>query len=112
VRRIAGYTRAVAELSETDAVAGSICAAATRELVASVAAGLQRVGEAERPDPVVCGIGGVLRAPAFATRFAAAVRSRWPRAELRDALGSGIEGAALLPQVSAGSALHPLIART
>ncbi|MBX3194605.1 MAG: hypothetical protein KF727_05840 [Microbacteriaceae bacterium] len=111
VRRIAGYARAVTELAATDAVAASICDAASRELAASIAAGLERVGEAERPDPVVCGTGGVLRAPAIATRFAAALRSRWPQADLREALGSGIEGAALLPEVPAGSALHPLIAR-
>jgi len=111
VRRIAAYARYVAELAGTDAVAASLCDAAVRELAGSVAAALECVGEAERPDPVVCGIGGVLRAPALATRFAAAVRSRWPQADLRDARGSGIEGAALLPEVPAGSALHPLIVR-
>lgn len=111
VRRIAAYARHVAELAGTDAVAASLCDAAAHELAGSVAAALERVGEAERPDPVVCGIGGVLRAPAIATRLAAAVRSRWPQADLRDALGSGIEGAALLPEVPAGSALQPLIAR-
>jgi hypothetical protein len=72
---------------------------------------LRRVGEAERPDPVVCGVGGVLRSEAIAGPFADQLRRRWEHIDIRPPLGSGIDGAALLPDVSAGSALYPLIAR-
>ncbi|MEO8094916.1 MAG: hypothetical protein ABI632_08285, partial [Pseudolysinimonas sp.] len=110
VRRIAAYTRAVAELAPTDEVAAGICAAAARELALSVATGLARVGEAELTSPVVCGIGGVLRAPEIAGPFEAELRRRWELVDIRTPHGSGIDGAALLPDVPATSALYRLIA--
>lgn len=113
VRRIAGYTRAVAELAgDGDPVALTICADAARELALSVETGLRRVGEADRPDPVVCGIGGVLRADAIADPFTELLRRRWERVDIRQPLGAGIDGAALLADVTADSALNPLIARS
>jgi hypothetical protein len=69
------------------------------------------VGEAERPDPVVCGMGGVLRADVIARPFRDLLRRRWERVDIREPLGAGIDGAALLPDVPDGSALHTLIAR-
>ncbi|HEV7742373.1 MAG TPA: BadF/BadG/BcrA/BcrD ATPase family protein [Pseudolysinimonas sp.] len=112
VRRIAGYARAVAELAaEGDPVASTICAGAAHELAHSISAALMRVGEADRPDPVVCGMGGVLRADVIAGPFAAELRRRWERVDIRTPLGSGIDGAALLPAVAADSALFGLIAR-
>lgn len=115
VRRIAKYTRNVAELAATDEVAASICDAAARELLLSVATGLERVGEAEQPSPVVCAIGGVLRADAIASRFTAELRARWPEVDIRESDGSGLDGAALLPAVaqtaeSQAGALRELIA--
>ena len=110
VRRIAKYTRAVSDLAATDEVAASICDAAARELVLSVATGLERVGEADGPSPVVCAIGGVLRSDAIAGRFTAELRLRWPEADIREPDGAGIDGAALLPRVADSSALRELIA--
>lgn len=110
VRRIAKYARAVAELAETDEVAASICDAAARELVLSVTTGLERVGEADGPSPVVCAIGGVLRGDAIASRFIAELRGRWPEVDIREPDGAGLDGAALLPRVSETSALRELIA--
>lgn len=110
VRRIAKYARPVAELAATDDVAASICDAAARELVLSVSTGLERVGEADQPSPVVCALGGVFRADAITTRFTAELRIRWPEVEIREALGSGLDGAALLPRVADTSALRGLIA--
>ena len=112
VRRIAGYARAVAELAaDGDPVALHICGEAARELALSVETGLRRVGEAERPDPVVCGVGGVLRSDAIAGPFAELLRRRWERVDIRKPLGSGIDGAALLPEVAPTRALYALIAR-
>ena len=110
VRRIASYTRAVADLASSDDVAGRICRDAAAELAHSVITALERVGEDTAP--VVCGIGGVLRADAIAGPFAAALRERWERVDIRDPLGSGIDGAALLPGISRDSALYGLIARS
>ena len=100
VRRIAQYSRAVADLAATDEVAASICDDAARELVLSVATGLERVGEADQASPVVCAIGGVFRADAIASRFTAELRARWPEVDIREPIGSGLDGAALLPQVA------------
>jgi glucosamine kinase len=111
VRRIASYARVVAELAPTDAVAAAICAEAGRELAHSVMTGLERVGEAGQTAPVVCGMGGVLRSDAIAGPFARELRARWEQVDIRSALGSGIDGAALLPEVADDSALYPLIAR-
>ena len=110
VRRIAAYTRHVADLAATDEVAASICDAAARELVLSVATALERVGEADKASPVVCAIGGVLRAEAISTRFTDELRSRWPKADIREPRGSGLDGAALLPGVADTSAVRALIA--
>ena len=110
VRRIAAYTRHVAELAATDEVAASICDAAARELVLSVATGLERVGEADGPSPVVCAMGGVLRGDAIASRFTEKLRVRWPEVDIREPAGSGLDGAALLPAVAEKSALRGLIA--
>jgi N-acetylglucosamine kinase-like BadF-type ATPase len=112
VRRIASYARAVAELAGTDEVARGICTAAAQELAHSVITGLERVGEAEEDAPVVCAIGGVFRSDAVAGPFAAALRARWKRVGIPDPLGSGIDGAARLPDVTADSALFGLIARS
>ena len=77
----------------------------------SVATGLERVGEAGGPSPVVCAIGGVLRAEAIASRFTAELRGRWPEVDIREPLGSGLDGAALLPRVADEAArLRGLIA--
>jgi N-acetylglucosamine kinase-like BadF-type ATPase len=112
VRRIAAYTRAVAELSdEGDPVAQGICADAAGELAWSVETGLQRVGQADRPDPVVCGMGGVLRADAITRLFTALLRRRWDQVDIRSPRGPGIDGAAILPEIAPGSALYRLIAR-
>lgn len=112
VRRIAAYARAVAELAaDGDPVALRICGEAAHELALSVATGLRRVGEAERTDPVVCGMGGVLRSPEIAGRFVGELRRRWEGVDIREPLGSGIDGAAFLPRVPSTSALHALIAR-
>ncbi|HWM34937.1 MAG TPA: BadF/BadG/BcrA/BcrD ATPase family protein [Pseudolysinimonas sp.] len=108
VRRIAAYTRHVADLAATDEVAAGICVAAGRELALSVATGLRRVGAG----PVVCGIGGVLRAEPIARTFEAALRERFPDLDLRPPRGSGIDGAALLTEVAGDAALAALIAQS
>ena len=110
VSRIAAYSRRVTDLADTDAVAAAICTAAAAELVVSAAAGLRRVGEAAQPSPVVCGIGGVLRAPEIATRFAQGLRALWPAVDIRPALANSLDGAGLLPGLGAHSALCDRVA--
>jgi glucosamine kinase len=110
VRRIAGYARWVSEMADTDPAAARISAAAAAELVESAAAGLRRVGEAEGTAPIVCGLGGVLRSPAIAAGFVSGLSAIWPLVDIRTPLGSGLDGAALLPSIDSSSALHSLIA--
>lgn len=110
VSRIAAYSRWVSELAGTDAVAAAICDAAAAELVLSAATGLRRVGEAEQDSPVVCGIGGVLRAPEIAGRFERGLRALWPEVDIRPALANALDGAELLPRLAPTSALRDRIA--
>ena len=110
VSRIAGYSRYVTALARTDAVAAGICAAAAAELVLSVAAGLDRVGEGSGPAPVVCGLGGVLRAPEINVPFEQGLRALWPAIDIRPPQASSLEGAALLPLLSDRSALRDRVA--
>jgi glucosamine kinase len=110
VSRIAAYSRRVTELAGTDAVAAAICDGAAAELVLSAATGLRRVGEADRVSPVVCGIGGVLRAPEIAARFDRGLRQIWPHVDIRPAVANALDGAEHLPRLAATSALRDRIA--
>jgi glucosamine kinase len=108
VRRIAAYSRAVAERAGSDNVAAQICAEAASQLVLSVATALRRVDETTAP--VVCMIGGVFRSTAIRSHFEAELRELWPQVDLRAPIGTGLDGAALLPALGEHSALRPLIA--
>ena len=110
VSRIAAYSRRVTELAGTDAVAAAICDGAAAELVLSAATGLRRVGEADRVSPVVCGIGGVLRAPEIAARFERGLRQIWPEVDIRPAVANALDGAGHLPHLLPTSALRDRIA--
>lgn len=110
VSRIAAYSRQVTELAATDAVASVICDGAAAELVLSAATGLRRVGEATGPSPVVCGIGGVLRAPEIADRFERGLREIWPAVDIRPAIANALDGAGYLARLAPTSALRDRIA--
>ncbi len=110
VSRIAAYSRHVTALAPTDAVAAAICAAAAAELVLSVAAGLRRVGEGSGESPVVCGLGGVLRAPEINLPFEQGLRALWAAIDIRSPMATALEGAALLPRLSPQSALRDRVA--
>jgi glucosamine kinase len=108
VRRIAAYSRAVADLADSDAVAAAICADAASELVVSVATALRRVDETV--SPVVCAIGGVFRGKAVSAHFEKGLRELWPDVDLRAPIGTGLDGAALLPFLGEHSAVRGLVA--
>jgi glucosamine kinase len=108
VRRIAAYARSVAELAATDEVAATICSDAADELVLSIATALRRVDEVTAP--VVCTIGGIFRGTAVRTRFEAGLRELWPDVDLRSPIGSGVDGAALLPFLGEHSAVRGMVA--
>ena len=110
VSRIAAWSRAVTALAPTDAVAAWICDAAAAELALSVRTGLERVGQAESDSPVIGGLGGVLRSPEIATRFERDLRAVWPAADIRFPTANGLDGAALLPNLPATSAVLSLVA--
>jgi glucosamine kinase len=110
VSRIAAYSRQVTELASTDAVAATICDGAAAELVLSAATGLRRVREDTRESPVVCGIGGVLRAPEISERFERGLRRRWPAVDIRPAIANALDGAEYLAKLAPASALRDRIA--
>ncbi|MDY7543540.1 MULTISPECIES: N-acetylglucosamine kinase [unclassified Cryobacterium] len=112
VSRIAAWSRSVTALAPTDAVAAAICDAAAAELALSVRTGLERVGQSVVDAPVIGGLGGVLRSPEIATRFERDLRLVWPAADIRFPTANGLDGAALLPNLPATSAVLSLVARS
>ncbi|MEV3935607.1 BadF/BadG/BcrA/BcrD ATPase family protein [Glycomyces sp. NPDC049804] len=111
VRRTAGYAPAVtAAAAAGDRVAAAILDGAGRELALSALAGLRRTGEADAERPRVRGIGGVFAAPALAAAFIRAVRADHPGADVAVGESNPLDGAGLLPEVAATSALAARIA--
>ncbi|MEB0267391.1 hypothetical protein [Cryobacterium sp. 10I5] len=82
------------------------------ELALSVRTGLERVGQSVVDAPVIGGLGGVLRSPEIATRFERDLRLVWPAADIRFPTANGLDGAALLPNLPATSAVLSLVARS
>lgn len=111
VRRVAAYSRVVDELADDDAVARAICVAAAGELVTSVRAALEQVGEATNPSPRVCAIGGVLRSRWVSEAFEEGIRSLWPGVDLAPARGVGLDGAAALFSLGPDSSLYDAVSR-
>ncbi len=107
VARIASWARRVSELAATDAVCARISTAAGRELATSVATGLQSVGA----DPVASTVGNVFLNPMVASSFTDHLSTLMPDARVLPAAGSGLDGAARLPDVTPGSALDALVDR-
>jgi glucosamine kinase len=105
---VASFARAVAELSETDAVARAISVSAAEELALSVRAALARVREHEGEPFEVCALGGILRSPVVAAGFAEAIARDEPTARLVDPAGDGVDGTVALASLPPG---HPLLTR-
>ncbi len=110
VGRIAPYAKVVTSLAASDEVAAEICRSAGAELAASAIAGLTRVGEADRPDPVVCGIGGIFAAEPVAAAFHEAMRRRWPAVDLRPSESHALRGVSLLGRLRDDNPLRTLVA--
>lgn len=113
ISRTASYAAAVARLSDSDEVARRICDDAARELALAVSTGLRRVGEDRSEAPAVCFLGGVLRGERVRSQLISQLVATWPSLQVREPVATSLEGAALLPFLSAGSALahHVLSAR-
>jgi len=106
VRRIASYAKTVSELAGTDEVARSISEAAATELAVSAVAGLHRVGQDERPDPVVGMLGQVFRNVVLRERFEQLIRERFSQARIIDACGNGLGGCFTMSCMAPDSALR------
>ncbi len=107
VARIAAWAKTVAFLAQEDDVAARISSSAGQMLAHSVATGLRVVGA----EPVVARLGNVFRNPLVAARFDADLQEVVGEVEIVEPLGTGLDGAALLPEVDAGSSLAAHIDR-
>ncbi|MFK4731518.1 BadF/BadG/BcrA/BcrD ATPase family protein [Agromyces mediolanus] len=110
IRRVARYTRAVAELAERDAVAAGILDAAARELAHAAVTGLRRVGEDSATAPTVRAVGGVFGSERLATAFERAVRHEIPAAHIEIGSTDPLDGAARLVAMSPGNPLRAHVA--
>lgn len=111
VSRIASFARVVDELADHDEVALRIIEAAAAELSESVVAGAHRVGLMGDEPPAICTLGKVLRSPRVRHRFQTFLRMQWPGVDLREPLGTGLYGAALLANLGEDSPLASRVAR-
>ncbi|MEL4503858.1 BadF/BadG/BcrA/BcrD ATPase family protein [Luteococcus sp. H138] len=112
VSRIAAWSRTTAELAaQGDEVCRAILTGAGQELALSACAGLQRVGQAERSDPLVSTVGKVFTCPEVMASFRDAVLGQHPGARLVEPQGTGLDGAGLLPEVGPDAALASRIRR-
>ncbi|MGO4957421.1 N-acetylglucosamine kinase [Luteococcus sp. Sow4_B9] len=110
VRRIAAWSRTVAELAESgDEVCRGICTRAGEELAVSALAGLRRVDEDTRPHPVVSTVGKVFSSAVVREAFHAHLWQALDGVQIAPPRGTGLDGAAQLPFVSHKSALQPQI---
>lgn len=109
VRRIASYSRRVTALAGTDLVARGIAEWAGAELATSVVAAARQVGL--HGTVSVAQLGRVLTDPTVAAAFLAGVEHALPDVALIEPAGTGLDGAGLLAQVPASSALAGDIAR-
>lgn len=108
VRTVAGLARDVAELAGSDAVAHTICVAAARELAASADTALGRVADQDAGDQKfhVSVLGGVFGAGLVERTFVELVLAQRPSVVIEPPRGTGLDGAAALPDLPAS---HPLL---
>lgn len=107
VRRVAAWARTVSELAPTDEVSREISRRAGHHLAGSVASGLRTVAA----EPRVSRLGNVFRNAHVESSFREELTRLVPGAEVLEAAGTGLDGAALLPAVAPGSPLDALVDR-
>lgn len=110
VSRIASYAKTVAALAPVDRVARRISEQAAAELTLSVVSGLERVGEASRPDPTVGLVGKVFRNTVLREHFQEMLTERFPQVHLSEGSGGGLDGCYALTRLGEDSALHQRVA--
>ncbi len=110
VRLVASLSTQVSQLATAgDPIAADICERAGRELAHSGATAVEAIGEADRPDPVICLIGGVVKDGPVRDSCIAALRARWPRFVPFAPRGDALAGTRVLPQLLSGHPLSTLI---
>jgi glucosamine kinase len=109
IRIVASFARAVADLADSDPVAERICLRAAEELSRSVIAALQRVADPDdgKTSWAVGAVGGVFASELIRSRFAQLLAEGPVSVHLVSARGTGLDGAAALPDVGPE---HPLSA--
>lgn len=111
VSRIAAYAQVVADLAETDMVCRRISEEAAELLAHSVFAGLRRVGQAERADPLVGAVGNAFRNRVLSSHFERTLRDQFPRLRFVEGKGNGLDGCYQMTLVAPDSALRQRINR-
>lgn len=111
VRLVASFSSATAELAAAgDAVAQRICRAAASELALAIVTALDRTDAPA--DAPVGATGGVLRSDLIRTAFEDAVRAARPGVSFVPPIGSGLDGAVVLAELSEDHPLRGRVAET
>ncbi|WP_052226271.1 N-acetylglucosamine kinase [Microbacterium mangrovi] len=111
VRIVASFAEPAAAVAVHDPVAAAICLRAAAELSHSVATALARVADPGE-DLEVASLGGIFRSPLVRRRFEALVHEAVAHVRFVAARGTGLDGAAALPGLSASHPLRTLVSDT
>lgn len=106
VTRIAGFSKTVIALAETDAIALEIVTTAGRELALSAVTAAKRVGLLADAAPRFSWTGSVMLSNLLRASFSERVRELAPHADLQPPLGHPIDGVLLLGSVPDTSPLQ------
>lgn len=108
VARIASFASTVAELANTDRVAGNILDKAAAHLSEAVQAAIRRVHLSGPNPPRVVALGSVFANERVLRRFTDFLTLQWPTFALCEAKGGAVEGAMALATLDPA---HPLYSR-
>jgi N-acetylglucosamine kinase-like BadF-type ATPase len=115
IRIVASFARAVSDLAGADPVAERICLRAAEELAHAVTAGLDRVAEAGDGTGdgdgswAVGAVGGVFASGFIRSRFEQLLADGSVAVHLVSARGTGLDGAAALPDLGTEHPLRALV---
>jgi N-acetylglucosamine kinase-like BadF-type ATPase len=109
VARVAGYSKIVGGLADTDEVCGRIIDTAAAELANSVLTALRRVAEDKQLSTLVATQGKVFNSTRLHNHFGAIVHEQAPGVQFVKPLGDALDGATQLFDLFENSPLRPQV---
>ncbi len=99
VRVVASLSPGVFDMAATDRIAAGILVRAGQELAHAAVTAVNRIGEEDQANPVICLIGGILGPGPVRAACVRALRDHWPEFAPHPASGDSLAGAHQLPSL-------------